>query len=135
MARAIARAILGPKKSRPPLKVKILARGHLKGAQKVEAPFKSQDFHCPPLQMGQVLGFPHKNNYFQQHLNNRCICNFMYCFRSFRSYLTVPRPPPTPALPLVSYLTVHRPPPTPAPPLVGYLTVPRPPPIPSPPSS
>jgi hypothetical protein len=29
----------GKKKSQPPLKVSILARGHLKGAQKVEAPF------------------------------------------------------------------------------------------------
>ena len=42
------------------------------------------------------------------------------------SYLMVPRPPPTPAHPLVSYLIVPRPPPTPAPPLVGYLTVPPP---------
>ncbi len=48
----------GPKKSQPPLKFSILARGHLKGAQKVSAPFKSQDFHCPPLQMGRVMGFP-----------------------------------------------------------------------------
>jgi len=47
-----------PKKSQPPLKVSILARGHLKGAQKVSVPFKSQDFHCPPLQMGRVMGFP-----------------------------------------------------------------------------
>jgi hypothetical protein len=36
----------------------ILARGHLKGAQKVSAPFKSQDFHCPPLLMGRIMGFP-----------------------------------------------------------------------------
>jgi len=48
----------GPKKSQPPLKVSILARAHLKGAQKVSAPFKSQDFLCPPLQMGRVMGFP-----------------------------------------------------------------------------
>jgi hypothetical protein len=48
----------GPKKSQPTLKVSILTRGHLKGAQKVSAPFKSQDFHCPPLQMGRVMGFP-----------------------------------------------------------------------------
>ena len=124
-----------PKKSQPPLKVSILARGHLEGAQKVESPFKSQDFHCPPFNWARFWVSLHKNNYFQQHLNNKCIGNFMYCFRSIRSYLTVPRPPPTPAPPLVSYLTVPRPPPTPAPPLVGYLTVPRPPPTPSPPQA
>jgi hypothetical protein len=35
-----------------------LLNGPLQGAQKVSAPFKSQDFHCPPLQMGRVMGFP-----------------------------------------------------------------------------
>jgi hypothetical protein len=49
MAQAIARAILGPKKLRPPLKVEILARGHLKGAQKVEAPFKVKIFIAHPF--------------------------------------------------------------------------------------
>jgi len=33
------------------------SEGHF-GAKKVEAPFGRQDFHCPPLQLGQVMGFP-----------------------------------------------------------------------------
>ncbi len=70
----------GPKKSQPPLKVSILARGHLKGAQNVSAPLKSQDFHCTLLQMGRVMGFPHKNNYIPQHLNNWYINSYICSF-------------------------------------------------------
>ena len=30
----------------------------IEGAKKVSAPFGRQDFHCPPLQLGRVMGFP-----------------------------------------------------------------------------
>ncbi len=46
-----------PNKSQPPLKISILARGHLKGAQKVFAPFKSQDFSLPTPSNGPRYGF------------------------------------------------------------------------------
>jgi hypothetical protein len=30
----------------------------IEGAKKVSAPFGRQDFHCQPLQLGRVMGFP-----------------------------------------------------------------------------
>ncbi len=54
---AIARAILGPKKSLPPLKVKI--------------------FIAHPFKWAALWVFPHKNNYIPQHLNNRCINSYI----------------------------------------------------------
>jgi hypothetical protein len=47
-----------------------LALRAIEGAKKVLAPFGRQDFHCPPLQLGRVMGFPPKNNYIPQHLQN-----------------------------------------------------------------
>jgi hypothetical protein len=82
MARAIARAILGPKKSRPPLKVEILARGHFKGHKKSRPPLKVKIFIDHPFKWAALWVFPHKNNYIQQHLNNKYIGNFMYSFIS-----------------------------------------------------
>ncbi len=46
----------GPKKSLPPLKVKI--------------------FIAHPFKWAALWVFPHKNNYIPQHLNNRCINSY-----------------------------------------------------------
>jgi hypothetical protein len=36
----------------------LLALRAIEGAKKVSAPLGRQDFHCPPLQLGRVMGFP-----------------------------------------------------------------------------
>jgi hypothetical protein len=47
--------VLGWQKKKEPY---ILALRAIEGAKKVSAPFGRLDFHCPPLQMGRVMGFP-----------------------------------------------------------------------------
>ena len=52
-----------------------------------------------PTHIAKFWVSPHKNNYFQQHLNNKYIGNFIYCFRSLfwpnngPSPAAHPRPP------------------------------------------